>query len=186
MLQRIDAATCTEVVSPAPPPEPNGEFFGDGTSPEQVLVAEVEDVPVGYVKVGPRYRRLSSAAHVHQISGLAVAPESQGHGVGRRLVMAAVDAARSRGARRLTLNVLGTNHVARRLYARCGFVVEGVQPGQFYLGGRYVDDVLLALDLAQPQPIPLGSKQPESACSTPTEERAEAPASIETGADWGR
>jgi RimJ/RimL family protein N-acetyltransferase len=49
-----------------------------------------------------------------------------------------------------TSRVLGTNHAARRLYARCGSVVEGVQRGQFYLGGRYVDDVLLALDVAQP------------------------------------
>jgi RimJ/RimL family protein N-acetyltransferase len=45
--------------------------------------------------------------------------------------------------------VLGTNLVARRLYERCGFVVEGVQPEQFYLGGGYVDDMLLALDLTR-------------------------------------
>jgi GNAT superfamily N-acetyltransferase len=81
MLQRIDAVTYSRDVGPAPAPRLDGEFFDDQTGPEHVLVAEVEDVSVGYVKVGPRYRRLSSAQHVHQIWGLAVAPEFQRHGV---------------------------------------------------------------------------------------------------------
>lgn len=82
----------------------------------------------------------------------AVAPEAQRRGVGSRLVIAAADAARNGGARRLTLNVLATNEAARRLYDRCGFAVEGIQQQQFYLGGRYVDDMQLALDLARDEP----------------------------------
>jgi RimJ/RimL family protein N-acetyltransferase len=62
-------------------------------------------------------------------------------------VTEAVDRARERGARRLTLNVLETNHGARRLYERCGFVIEGIQSQQFRLGGRYLDDLLMVLDL---------------------------------------
>ncbi len=49
-----------------------------------------------------------------------------------------------RGARRVTLRVLGHNHAARRLYARCGFAEEGVQRGEFHLDGQDVDDVLKA------------------------------------------
>ena len=149
-LQRIDAATHSSDVSPGPPPRPVDQLSGDGSGADQILVAEAGGVPVGYVKVGPRYPRLASAEHVHRILALAVAPESQRRGVGRRLVIAAADAARGRGARRLTLNVLATNDAARRLYERCGFAVEGIQTQQFHLGGRYVDDVLLALDLSAP------------------------------------
>jgi ribosomal protein S18 acetylase RimI-like enzyme len=146
-LQHLDAATCTSDVSPAPPPDPGGDFFGDGVRPADVLVAESDGEVVGYVRLAPRYDRLPAGRHVHQIRGLAVSPHSQGNGIGRQLVLEAAEVARRRGARRLTLNVLATNHVAQRLYERCGFVVEGVHRDEFYLCGRYVDDLALALDL---------------------------------------
>ena len=47
--------------------------------------------------------------------------------------------------------MLATNPGARTLYADCGFVVEGVRRGEFFLEGQYVDDVLMAVSL-QPQP----------------------------------
>ncbi len=86
-------------------------------------------------------------AHVLQIRGLAVAEEARGRGTGRALVRAAVAEARRRGARRITLRVLGPNTVARTLYASEGFAVEGVLPGEFHLDGRYVDDVLMGQSL---------------------------------------
>jgi RimJ/RimL family protein N-acetyltransferase len=69
--------------------------------------------------------------------------------VGRALVEAAVVHARGRGASKLTLRVLGSNPGAQALYARCGFVVEGVLVGEFVLDGRPVDDVLMAVRLDQ-------------------------------------
>jgi RimJ/RimL family protein N-acetyltransferase len=63
--------------------------------------------------------------------------------------------ARSRGARKLSLRVLGPNTAARGLYATCGFVIEGTLQAEFLLDGRYVDDVLMARYLiteSQPQP----------------------------------
>ena len=39
------------------------------------------------------------------------------------------------------------NERARRLYESAGFVVEGVLREEFFLEGRYVDDVLMALVL---------------------------------------
>ena len=147
VLQELDAASTTTEVSPGPPPDPSGEFFVESVRPEQVLVAEIEGRIVGYVRLAPRYDRLPAARHVYEIRGLAVSPDSRGKGIGRQLVLEAAEAARSRGARRLTLNVLGTNPGARRLYERCGFVVEGVHREQFYLRGQYVDDLALALEL---------------------------------------
>jgi ribosomal protein S18 acetylase RimI-like enzyme len=123
------------------------EFFGDRVSPGDVLVAEADDRIVGYVTVVPRYRRLSAGEHVYEIRGLAVCPQSQREGIGRRLVQGAAELARTRGARRLTLNVLASNLIARALYERCGFVLEGVRQGEFYLRGQFVDDLVLALDL---------------------------------------
>jgi RimJ/RimL family protein N-acetyltransferase len=47
----------------------------------------------------------------------------------------------------LSLRVLGPNAPARALYEARGFRVEGVFVDEFFLAGRYVDDVLMARDL---------------------------------------
>ena len=121
-LARIDLATWTPAVSPAPPPaDPTAyRFFNDRTLPSEVFVAELYDELAGWVKVQSP-TSMPSHAHVLEIGGLAVDPVRQGAGVGRRLVEAAVQECRRRGARKVTLRVLGPNTAARLLYDRCGF-----------------------------------------------------------------
>jgi ribosomal protein S18 acetylase RimI-like enzyme len=113
---------------------------------DDVLVFDDGGTVAGYVALGAP-TALESNRHVVSIRGLAVAPSHQRRGVARALLTAAEAAARERGARRLTLRVLATNTAARALYEAYGFVVEGVQREEFLLDGRYVDDVLMALDL---------------------------------------
>lgn len=48
---------------------------------------------------------------------------------------------------RITLRVLGHNEPARALYEAEGFAVEGVLPGEFWLDGRYADDVMMGRSL---------------------------------------
>lgn len=103
----------------------------------------------GYAKLG-QSMAISSHEHVLELGGLAVDPRCQGRGVGRGLVEAAVEDARARGARKLSLRVLGLNTGARRLYESCGFSVEGVLRAEFLLEGRFVDDVLMARHLVPP------------------------------------
>jgi ribosomal protein S18 acetylase RimI-like enzyme len=151
-LRDIDAATWTAGVSPAPPPSGGTAFFGGRIAPADVLVAETGGVLAGYAALGSL--PLASRSHVLEIRALAVHPARQRCGVGRRLTEAAIEQARSRGARKLSLRVLGGNVAARRLYESCGFTVEGILRAEFFLGGRYVDDVLMAcmLDAAAGRP----------------------------------
>lgn len=146
VLRKIDAAAWAEDVTPAPPRRPGAAFFGERTRPADTLVAEIDGVVVGYALVGQALP-LASHAHVLELRGLAVDPARQRCGAGQRLVEASVEQARGRGARKLALRVLGSNARARRLYESCGFLVEGVLQAEFFLGGRYVDDVLMARDL---------------------------------------
>ena len=141
-LARVDAVTWTADVSPTPPPPPGTSFFGPGTLPEDVFVAEHGAV-IGYAKLTQAIP-LASHQHVLMLGGLAVDPDRQRAGAGRLLVEAIGQEARSRGARKLSLRVLGPNTAARELYATCGFVTEGTLQGEFLLGGRYVDDILMA------------------------------------------
>jgi ribosomal protein S18 acetylase RimI-like enzyme len=142
-LRDIDAATWTAGVSPAPQPSADAAFFGERIAPADVLVAETGGVMAGYAALG-QSGPLASHSHVLVIRGLAVHPARQRCGVGRQLVQACIEQARSAGARKLSLRVLGGNAAARRLYESCGFTVEGVLREEFFLAGRYVDDVVMA------------------------------------------
>ena len=107
-----------------------------------MLVVEDGGALIGYVELCRP--ALASAAHVHTICGLGVDPARQRQGVGRLLVDAAVAECARRGAQKVKLRVLAHNAEALRLYARCGFVQEGVFVGEFWLDGEFVDDLLLA------------------------------------------
>lgn len=147
-LAALDRATWSWEISPSPAPPDGAPFFAGRTAPEDVLVAEAGDAVVGYVQIGAAIP-VPSNAHVMTVRGLAVDPGRRGEGIGRHLVDAAVAAARGRGGRRLTLRVLAPNAPARAVYEACGFVVEGVLHEEFLLDGRYVDDVLMAVDLTR-------------------------------------
>ncbi|MEU0600436.1 GNAT family N-acetyltransferase [Streptomyces sp. NPDC006393] len=142
-LARLDRATWSTLHAVQPRPQPPYEpFFTERSGPDEILVAELDGAVAGYIRLALA-TPLASNAHVRQIRGLAVAHEARGAGVGRALLRAAVEEARRQGARRLSLRVLGHNTAARKLYESEGFVVEGVQPGEFLLDGAYVDDVLM-------------------------------------------
>jgi ribosomal protein S18 acetylase RimI-like enzyme len=146
-LAALDRATWTTLTSPAPlPPEPDSRFFNEKIDIRDVLVAELDGQVAGYIRLG-RVFPIAASDHVLMISGIAVDPAFQRRGVGRTLLDAAVAEARARGVRRLTLRVLAHNEAAVRLYEQGGFAVEGVLRGEFFLDGRYVDDLLMALDL---------------------------------------
>lgn len=148
-LDAIDRMTRSSENSPSPLGKAVTPFF-EHLSPTDVLVATDEDTISGYIQ----FRRpspLDANAHVWQINGLAVDPRYQASGVGSALVEAAVREIGSRGGRRVTLRVLSTNPAAQRLYARCGFVVEGVLRGEFILDSHEVNDVLMARDTRDSQ-----------------------------------
>jgi GNAT superfamily N-acetyltransferase len=97
---------------------------GAASARDLPLVAEVDGEPTGLA-----WARLSDeeagVAHLYQ---MWVAPESRGQGVGRALLDAAVEWARTAGAHALMLNVTIGNSPAVHLYERAGFVPVG-DPG---------------------------------------------------------
>jgi ribosomal protein S18 acetylase RimI-like enzyme len=149
-LVEIDRRTWSPHVSPAPEPPPAGTLFWSAPNQaDDTLVAESRGELLGYVKIA-HPTELPSGDHVWHVTGLAVDPGAQRGGIGRALMEAAAEEARSRGGRRMTLRVFGPNEPARRLYEALGFEVEGVLRGEFRVGeGEYVDDCLMALDLTR-------------------------------------
>jgi ribosomal protein S18 acetylase RimI-like enzyme len=95
------------------------------TNPDRrILVAVVDGRVVGMVDVtmvdppqdGSIYRSVPTAD-----LGISVIERYRGRGVGQALMVAAEHDARSRGARRIVLDVLAANAGARRFYERLGY-----------------------------------------------------------------
>ena len=98
------------------------EIFDDEISAENrtYLVAE-DDGLVGFGGV----MVVGDEGHVMNV---LVDPDYRGQGIGRRLVLALIDAAVAEGARHMTLEVRTGNEAARSLYASLGFAPVGTRP----------------------------------------------------------
>jgi ribosomal protein S18 acetylase RimI-like enzyme len=117
-------------------------FFTERALPEHHLVAVLDGVVVGYIRVTDRYP-FEEGRGVLGIHGFAVSPATRRMGIGSLLLEAAEVEARRRGGRKIRLNVLGTNEGARRLYERHGYIVDGHSRDEFLIEGRLVDDYSL-------------------------------------------
>jgi ribosomal protein S18 acetylase RimI-like enzyme len=131
---------------PSMTPADKSSFFSERSGPADHLVAEDDGEVLGYIRLQEKYT-FPEGDGVLSVNGLAVAKEARGRGIGAILLTAATDEGTRRGARKITLNVHGTNTVARRLYERHGYVVEGTHPREFLIEGQYVDKLTLAKDL---------------------------------------
>jgi RimJ/RimL family protein N-acetyltransferase len=84
-----------------------------------------------------------ASAHVADL-GLMVAASHRRRGIGRALLEAAVDWARTAGVRKLELHVFPWNEPAIALYESYGFVREGYRHEHYRRGDDYVDAILMA------------------------------------------
>ena len=83
---------------------------------------------------------------------LAVHPRARRRGLGRALVAAFEAEAAARGAAEVLLEVAATNHAARALYARLGYVAVGRRPGYYRRAGAPPVDALVLRRGLGPRP----------------------------------
>jgi DNA-binding MarR family transcriptional regulator/GNAT superfamily N-acetyltransferase len=85
-------------------------------------IAELDGERVGSVFVVPESKTVA------KLRLLLVDPRARGRGLGRRLVVEAIDFARARGYRRLALWTQSNLAAARAIYRGCGFELRGSEP----------------------------------------------------------
>ena len=142
MFVANDGAACTSPPSRGEGMGVGGPFEGNPLNPSLPHEgAGRSPAPAGFL-LG---RALAGEA---EVLTLAVRPEAQGQGLGSALMARFLAEAAARGAARAFLEVAADNDVARRLYARHGFVEAGLRRGYFALmGGGAVDGIVMARDL---------------------------------------
>ena len=85
--------------------------------------------------------------HLGNVWGVFVAPEARGNGAGRKLIAAALDWAKERRLRRVSLTVETGNAPAIAVYLKAGFTVYGVDREVLLVDGEYYDELLMARTL---------------------------------------
>jgi RimJ/RimL family protein N-acetyltransferase len=97
---------------------------------------------IGWCDISPLHRPLH--AHVG-VLGMGVLPGFRGQGVGKALMLAAIEKAWAIGLTRIELIVREENTKAIALYKRVGFVLEGTKRCSTRIGGQYHNDLLMSL-----------------------------------------
>lgn len=90
----------------------------------ELLVAVHDEKLIGTVTwcpVGSPWRQVAQQDHQGEFRMLAVAPAGRGHGVGRALVEACLDRARTTGMTEVVMSSLPEMTTAHRLYRTLGF-----------------------------------------------------------------
>jgi phosphinothricin acetyltransferase len=110
-----------------------------------VLVSEIEGEVAGFVSLSDFYGR--AAYHATAEIGVYVHPEHQRRGVGRALVIEAIERAPRLGLRKLVGFVFAHNDPSVRLLEALGFEQWGRLPGVAELDGRWCDVLILGRDV---------------------------------------
>jgi len=89
------------------------------------LVAVTEAIPVGFINFTVRQTILHRSPSA-LIDELVVAKEYQGKGVGKQLVLAAIEECKQLGCCEVEVSTEKTNDEAREFYKKCGFEESGM------------------------------------------------------------
>ena len=119
-------------------------YFQEAVTKADIFGAFLETALVGVAG----FRRQAGAKQAHKgvLWGMYVRPMARGTGAAKSLVMAVLDHARER-VELVQLTVVSENETAQRLYRSCGFAAYGHEVHSLKQGGRYYDELLMAVAL---------------------------------------
>lgn len=140
-LAEIEAPPCTEMTAWI-----RSSIAHDDT----LLVALDGQQVVGWAEVVPS--KAHAVAHRGDF-GMGVLAVCRGQGVGKRLILACIDCARSKGITRIELEARADNVSAIRLYESVGFKFEATRKNAMRFDGIHHDVVQMCLDMDEASPV---------------------------------
>jgi ribosomal protein S18 acetylase RimI-like enzyme len=108
-------------------------YINDG----RVLVAWLDDHPVGHLQLVPRQ---SDAV---EVKNMAVAGQLRGRGIGRALLEMALQRSAQDGARVMVVATAAADIGNLRFYQRCGFRFSAIEQDVFVPDAGYPDGIVL-------------------------------------------
>ena len=134
-----------ELISQLPFPERWSSAVTNPPARTHVLVAEQGGAVVAFAITRPSADD-DADGQVGELDGFYAAPAVWGHGVGRALLVAAVDALREDGFSHATLWTAADNHRPRRIYETAGWRLDGTTRHR-HLAGAEFDELRYRLRL---------------------------------------
>lgn len=120
-------------------------WFSERLQSSFVFGSFADETRLGGV-AGLRPHSAAKLAHIGVLWGMYVAPVARGRGIGAALVRRMIEEAANR-VEQVHLSVVATNEAAIGLYAKAGFKQYGLEKRALKVGGRYYDEILMALDI---------------------------------------
>lgn len=106
-----------------------------------LLVAENDKAIVGFISVQRGLpNRIKHTAYIV----VGIRKDFQGKGIGSEFFKRLDLWARQNSITRLELTVMRPNIIAKHLYEKYGFVVEGIKKNAMFVNGEYVDEFYMA------------------------------------------
>lgn len=68
---------------------------------------------------------------IYELKNIAVSPKYQGKGIGKQLVLDAIEKVKSKGAKRIEAGTGNSSFSQLALYQKCGFSIMGIERGFF-------------------------------------------------------
>jgi ribosomal protein S18 acetylase RimI-like enzyme len=119
-----------------------------GTDGQENFVVGAFDGPTLVGMVGFYREQLLKRKHKGHIWGVFVLPSARGQGLGRTLLLRAIETAKSLPSlNSIQLTVSVSQDSACRLYEACGFRSFGREPRALGIDGQYVDEHHMVLEL---------------------------------------
>lgn len=110
---------------------------------EVYIVAEVGGAVVGSSSLS---RRSGCRSHTGDV-GIVIKEGFRNVGIGTEMIKTLLEEARRMGLKVLTLGVFATNEMAQHVYRKVGFREVGRIPKEFCRDGKYIDHVVMAMEL---------------------------------------
>jgi L-amino acid N-acyltransferase YncA len=120
------------------------------------LVAEEDERVLGYVSTSPMRNRAAYRWSVE--TGIYLAPDAQGRGVGRQLLSAHLDLLERQGFVTAIAGIALPNEASVALHEKLGFTLAGVERGVGFKLGHWIDVGRWQRDLAPRTATPQGPR----------------------------
>jgi phosphinothricin acetyltransferase len=118
------------------------------------LIAEEDGGALGFTSTSPMRNRRAYRWSVE--TGIYLAPEAQGRGLGRRLLTAHLDLLERQGFVTIVAGIALPNDASVALHEKLGFALSGIERGVGFKLGQWVDVGRWQKDLAPRSAMPGG------------------------------
>ena len=116
-------------------------FWKGRLESKSVIVAEEKEKIIGIAAFVFSSKKVTK--HVAEIFSVYVLPEQRGKGVSKKLFKFILKEAKKKKIKKIELGVFADNLFAKKFYLKQGFKVIGKHEKEFFINGKYCDEIIM-------------------------------------------